>query len=66
MCHVFDNFGVAVEPSATWEAEISARISKANNRFLEMRHVWQLRKLKVELNLKSFRAYVSPVLLFGT
>jgi hypothetical protein len=66
----FKYLGVVVDPSATWEAEIDVRImlmiSKAKGKFAEMQRVWQLRKLKVELKMKCFRAYVLPVLLFGS
>ena len=37
-------------------------------RFAEMQRVaaWHLRKLKVEMKMQCFRAYVLPVLLFGS
>lgn len=62
----FKYLGGVVDPSATWEAEINARISKAKGRFAQMQRVWHLRKLKVELKMQCFRAYVLPVLLFGS
>jgi len=61
----FKYLGGVVEPNATWEVEINACISKAKGRFAEMQRVWHLRKLKVELRMQCFRAYVLPVLLFG-
>jgi hypothetical protein len=61
----FKYLGGIVDSSATWEAEVTARISKAKGRFAQMQRVWSARRLPVALKMQCFRAYVLPVLLFG-
>jgi exonuclease III len=67
-CYVpsFKYLGGVVDTSANWEAEVTARISKARGRFAEMQRVWGARSLSVKLKMQCFRAYVLPVLLFGS
>ena len=55
-----------VDTSTTCEAEVTARISKAKGRFAQMQWVWHTRRLPVDLKMRCFRAYVLPVLLFGS
>ena len=62
----FKYLGGIVDTSATCAAEVDARITKAKVRFAEMQRVWGLRKLRVGLKMQCFRAYVLPVLLFGS
>lgn len=62
----FKYLGGLVDTSATCEAEVNARISKAKGRFAQMQRVWRVRRLSVALKMRCFRAYVLPVLLFGS
>jgi hypothetical protein len=62
----FKYLGGAVDPSGTCDAEVVARISKAKGRFAQMQRVWGLDKLKLSLKMQCFRAYVMPILLFGS
>jgi hypothetical protein len=62
----FKYLGGVVDTSASWEAEVTARISKTRGRFAEMQRVWGARSLGVKLKMQCFRAYVLPVLLFGS
>jgi hypothetical protein len=62
----FKYLGGVVDTSASCGAEVTARISKAKARFAQMQRVWGVRKLKVSLKMQCFRAYVLPVLLFGS
>jgi hypothetical protein len=62
----FKYLGGVVDTTATCGAEVNARISKAKGRFAQMHKVWSLRKMSVALKMQCFRAYVLPVLLFGS
>jgi hypothetical protein len=62
----FRYLGGVVDTTASWEAEVTARISKSRGRFAEMQRVWGTRSLSVKLKMQCFRAYVLPVLLFGS
>jgi hypothetical protein len=62
----FKYLGGLVDTSATCEAEVNARITKAKGRFAQMQRVWRVRRLSVALKMQCFRAYVVPVLLFGS
>jgi hypothetical protein len=61
----FKYLGGVVDTSASWEAEITARISKSRGTFAKMQCVWDARRMGVKLKMQCFRAYVLPVLLFG-
>ena len=61
----FKYLGGIVGTSATSEAEVTARISKAKGRFAQMQCLWSARKLPVALKMQCFRGYVLPVLPFG-
>jgi hypothetical protein len=61
----FKYLGGVVDTSASWEAEITARISKSRGTFAKMQRVWGTRSMSVKLKMQCFRAYVLPVLLFG-
>jgi hypothetical protein len=62
----FKYLGGIVDSSTTWEAEVTARISKAKGRFAQMQRVWSARRPSVARMMQCFRAYVMPVLLFGS
>lgn len=62
----FKYLGGVVDTSASWEAEVTARISKAKGRFAAMQRLWCAHSLSVKLKMRCFRAYVLPVLLFGS
>jgi hypothetical protein len=61
----FKYLGGVVDTSASWEAEITARISKSRGTFAKMQRVWGTRSMSVKLKMQCFRAYVLLVLLFG-
>jgi hypothetical protein len=62
----FKYLGGVVDTSASWAAEVTARISKARGRFAEMQRLWGTRSLSVKLKMQCICAYVLPVLLFGS
>jgi hypothetical protein len=57
----FKYLGCVVDTSASWEAEITARISKSRGTFAKLR-VWGARRMGVKLKMQCFRAYVLSVL----
>jgi len=62
----FKYLGGIVDTSTRCDAEVTARISKAWGRFTQMQRIWSARKLSVALKMQCYRAYVLPVLLFGS
>ncbi len=54
----FKYLGGIVNSSASCEAEVTTRISKAKGRFAQMQRVWSARRLPVALKMQCFRAYV--------
>lgn len=60
-----------VDPSACWEADNNARISKTKGRSAEMQRVWETCRLPVALKMEppsrhGVCAYLLLVLLFGS
>jgi hypothetical protein len=61
----FKYLGGIVDTTATCDAAVNARISKAKGRFAQMQRLWGMKNMSVSVKMRCYNAYVLPVLMFA-
>ena len=62
----FTYFGTNVTTTGDWEQEINTMISKANQAYAILKHVWRATNISVHTENKIFRSNVLSIPLYGT
>lgn len=62
----FKYLGGIVDTTATCDAEVCARISKAKGRFAQMQRLWGMKNMSVSVKMRCYNAYVLPVIMFAS